>query len=187
MPKIVNHNEYREELLRKSFLLFSRKGYSNVTIRELAKVLGISTGLLYHYFDSKDTLFEQMVQFLVREDVAQFGMMEQNTSSFSPEHVIEVLFQFIQSKESYFQSIVLMVGDVYRYNEDGHNLDVLKECLRIYREAIRQHLNLENSEFEKMLLSILIGTIFQRMIDPNEVSFEETSEFLQKTYPIMAV
>ena len=136
MPKIVNHDEYREELLHKAFGLFARKGYSKVTIREIAKELGVSTGTLYHYFENKDVLFEQMVRLLVREDVKELRLMEVQTRIQSPERIIEVLFQFIQSKEFYFQSVVLMVCDVYRYNEEGHSLSVLKDCLGIYRNAI---------------------------------------------------
>jgi AcrR family transcriptional regulator len=185
MPKIVNHDDYREELLRKAFQLFARKGYSKVTIRELAKELEVSTGTLYHYFENKDVLFEQMVKLLATEDVAQLNVMERRSFAHTPERVIEVLFRFIESKEFYFQSVILMVCDVYRYNEEGHKLSVLKDCLNIYREAISQHLNLGNPELEKMLLSIVIGTIFQRMLDPVDVSYVQTSDVLQKIYPII--
>lgn len=185
MPKIVNHDEYREELLRKAFRLFARKGYSKVTIRELAKELEVSTGTLYHYFENKDVLFEQMVKLLAKEDVAQLDVMERRSFAKTPERVIEVLFQFIQSKEFYFQSVILMVCDVYRYNEEGHKLGVLKDCLDIYREAISNHLDLGNPELENMLLSVVIGTIFQRMLDPKSVTYGQTSDVLQKIYPFL--
>ena len=42
MPKIVNHTEYREELLEKCFELFARSGFQSVTMREIGKKLGIS-------------------------------------------------------------------------------------------------------------------------------------------------
>ncbi len=186
MPKIVDHDEYREEILRKSFPLFARRGYSKVTIRVLAKELGISTGTLYHYFENKEVLFEQMVRLLAREDAAQLDVMERKSFARTPEKVVEILFQFIQSKEFYFQSVILMVCDVFRYNEQGHkNLSVLKDCLDIYREAIHRHLKLGNPSWENLLLSIVIGTIFQRMLDPQGVSYETTSEELQKIYPFL--
>jgi AcrR family transcriptional regulator len=185
MPKIVNHDAYREELLRNAFQLFARKGYSKVTIRELAKELDVSTGTLYHYFENKDILFEQMVRLLAKEDVAQLNRMERGTQDPSPERLMDVLFQFIHSKEFYFQSVILMVCDVYRYNEEGHKLSVLKDCLQIYRSAISQHLNLGNRDLENMLLSIAIGTIFQRMLDPKGVTYSQTSQVLQKIYPFL--
>ena len=42
MPKIVNHETYREELLEKGFDLFANKGYT-ITMRELASGLKVST------------------------------------------------------------------------------------------------------------------------------------------------
>ena len=58
MPKIVDVEQYRKELLLKSAELFAEKGYANMTTRELAQGLGVSTGTLYHYFPSKAALFE---------------------------------------------------------------------------------------------------------------------------------
>lgn len=185
MPKIVNHDDQREELLRRAFQLFARKGYAKVTVREIAKELGVSTGTLYHYFENKEVLFEQMVRLLVREDVNELKIMERRKKAQSPDEIIEVLFQFIQSKEFYFQSVILLVSDIYRYNEDGHSLSVLKDCLVIYRNAISQHLNLGNKDLENILLSVVIGTIFQRMLDPKVVSYVNVNNVLQKLYPYL--
>ncbi|NJL79674.1 MAG: helix-turn-helix transcriptional regulator, partial [Richelia sp. SM2_1_7] len=60
MPKIVDHEKYRKELLWKSFDLFAQKGYGSVTMREIAKELGVSTGTLYHYFPNKESLYLQL-------------------------------------------------------------------------------------------------------------------------------
>ena len=59
MPKIVDHEQYRKELLGKCFDLFAQKGYGSITMRQIAQGLGVSTGTLYHYFPSKQALFEQ--------------------------------------------------------------------------------------------------------------------------------
>ena len=56
MPKIVDHDEYRKELLERCFGIFSRKGFSNVTMREIVSEIGVSTGTLYHYFDTKEKI-----------------------------------------------------------------------------------------------------------------------------------
>jgi AcrR family transcriptional regulator len=69
MPKIVDSEEYRKELLDKCFDLFANKGYANVTTRQIAKELGISTGAMYHYFPSKQALFEQLVEQISWQDV----------------------------------------------------------------------------------------------------------------------
>ncbi|MCW5771294.1 MAG: TetR family transcriptional regulator [Rhodospirillaceae bacterium] len=56
-----NYPEIRREILRKSAAVFARQGYSNTTIADLAKANGISRGLLYHYFESKEQLLAEML------------------------------------------------------------------------------------------------------------------------------
>ena len=72
MPKIVDRDHYRQELLMKSFDLFAQKGYSSITMRQLAQGIGVSTGTLYHYFPSKEALFLQLAEELDRQDVMLF-------------------------------------------------------------------------------------------------------------------
>lgn len=57
MPKIVDHKEYRRNLLEKAVVTFSEKNYADVSMRDIAADLGVSTGTLYHYFPSKQELF----------------------------------------------------------------------------------------------------------------------------------
>ena len=58
MPKIVDHDKYRDDILLGCFNLFAARGFSGVTMREVAKELDISTGSLYHYFPNKQEMFE---------------------------------------------------------------------------------------------------------------------------------
>jgi AcrR family transcriptional regulator len=69
MPKIVDHDRYRKELLGKCFDLFAAKGYGSITMREIAQGLGVSTGTLYHYFPNKKVLFEQLIEQMAERDV----------------------------------------------------------------------------------------------------------------------
>jgi len=57
----ANYADIRREILRKSAALFARLGYPNATIADLAEANAISRGLLYHYFDSKESLLREML------------------------------------------------------------------------------------------------------------------------------
>ena len=72
MPKIVDHDRYRKELLQGSLDLFAERGYGSITMRQIAKGLGVSTGTLYHYFPSKESIFMQLVQELCEQDISSF-------------------------------------------------------------------------------------------------------------------
>jgi AcrR family transcriptional regulator len=71
VPKVVDHQAYRAELIAKSFALFAEHGYAALTMRELAKGLGVSTGTLYHYFPTKEELFHQLVAAQTDQDFTE--------------------------------------------------------------------------------------------------------------------
>jgi TetR/AcrR family transcriptional regulator, transcriptional repressor of bet genes len=56
MPKVVDHEQRREELAAAVWRLASRDGLDAVTIRAVAKEAGWSTGALHHYFADKEEL-----------------------------------------------------------------------------------------------------------------------------------
>jgi AcrR family transcriptional regulator len=51
-----------EEILDAALLVFGEHGYARTRLDEVARRAGISKGTLYLYFDSKETLFREMVR-----------------------------------------------------------------------------------------------------------------------------
>lgn len=49
MPKLVDHVSYRKHLLAHCLDLFAERGYSALTMRQIAEALNVSTGTLYEY------------------------------------------------------------------------------------------------------------------------------------------
>jgi AcrR family transcriptional regulator len=56
MPKVVDHEQRREELAAAVWRLASRDGLDAVTTRAVAAEAGWSTGALHHYFADKEEL-----------------------------------------------------------------------------------------------------------------------------------
>jgi AcrR family transcriptional regulator len=56
VPKIVDHDARREELVEATWRVVARAGMVGATMREIAREAGVSTGLLAHYFDDKEDL-----------------------------------------------------------------------------------------------------------------------------------
>ena len=56
MPKIVDHELRRQELLAATWRVIARTGIIGVTTREIAREAGVSTGVLAHYFADKEEL-----------------------------------------------------------------------------------------------------------------------------------
>lgn len=56
------NEDIRKRILDRAKEDFSRKGYLKTSMRDIAGKVGISTGNIYNYFESKDELFRAVVQ-----------------------------------------------------------------------------------------------------------------------------
>jgi TetR/AcrR family transcriptional regulator, cholesterol catabolism regulator len=52
----------RDELLYIAAALFAEKGYRNTTVRDIADAAGILSGSLYHHFDSKESMVDEILR-----------------------------------------------------------------------------------------------------------------------------
>ena len=59
MPKIVDHEERRAEVLEATWRVIATRGLDAATVRQIAKEAGVSSGVLAHYFADKDDILVQ--------------------------------------------------------------------------------------------------------------------------------
>jgi AcrR family transcriptional regulator len=55
-------NSRRDELLQIAAGLFAEKGFKNTTVRDIADAAGILSGSLYHHFDSKESMVDEILR-----------------------------------------------------------------------------------------------------------------------------
>src|SRR4051812_2885334 len=51
----------RDELLQIAATLFAERGFRNTTVRDIADAAGILSGSLYHHFDSKEAMVDELL------------------------------------------------------------------------------------------------------------------------------
>lgn len=76
--RIVKDPEVRKkEILMGALKVFSKKGYDKTTITDIAKELGISQGLCYRYYASKEDIYdaalEEYSDYIVNSNVKRFN------------------------------------------------------------------------------------------------------------------
>ena len=55
----------KEEIIKAFFEVVSEHGFAKATIRETARVAGCNRGMLHHYFDSKESIIEAAVAYVM--------------------------------------------------------------------------------------------------------------------------
>jgi AcrR family transcriptional regulator len=70
-------SERRDEILAIAAELFADRGFAATTVREIADAAGILSGSLYHHFDSKESMADELVRELLERVIAVYrGIVE---------------------------------------------------------------------------------------------------------------
>jgi len=59
-PKVVE--DRREQIIDAAMRVFSQKGFTRATNKDIAREAGITPGLIYYYFESKEKLLEALIE-----------------------------------------------------------------------------------------------------------------------------
>lgn len=81
MPRSREQNEFIKDETRQKIVdaargLFAKKGLAATSVADIAAAAGISAGLLYHYFASKEQLFGELVRTAVEGSGGSIGEIE---------------------------------------------------------------------------------------------------------------
>jgi AcrR family transcriptional regulator len=170
MPKIINHDQYREDMIIKCFELFGKKGFINVTMREIAADLNVSTGALYHYFPTKQAIFEQMMSYIIKKDLER--LREATNLDELPEDRMIKAGEVIDKNKEYYQKILLLTLDYFRNQPEGDTEEMFKRFARNYIDTISSQIDLPE-QMSDSIFYWLIGLIYAGLLCPSLVSIEE--------------
>ncbi|NPB08389.1 MAG: TetR/AcrR family transcriptional regulator [Aquificae bacterium] len=60
-------SDTKQKILESALKLFSRKGFKETTIKDIAKEVGITEGAIYRHFTSKDEIINELLTNITRE------------------------------------------------------------------------------------------------------------------------
>ncbi|BAZ88348.1 TetR/AcrR family transcriptional regulator [Dolichospermum compactum] len=181
MPKIVDHEQYRKELLSKCFDLFAAKGYAAITMRQISAGLKVSTGTLYHYFPNKQALFEQLVEEISQQDVitalTEFG--GKKTLS----ELMEALGQYLVKNEDYLIKWTYLWVDFCQHQDSKimlNNSTVFKRANQRCQQVACDLLGVRDVVLASFVLSFVNGVVLEKLWGNENIDFPEQCKLLGK-------
>ena len=84
------------EILYAALELFIRRGYAATKIGDIAQAVGMSTGLLFHYFESKEKLYTTLIEYGVEGPMSMMNLDQTEPLAFFEEAARQVLL-FVKS------------------------------------------------------------------------------------------
>ncbi len=165
MPKIVDHGARRFEILSQALSLFARQGFDCVTMRGLAAHLGVSTGVLHHYFDGKEALFAAMLRHVARLKVAT--VKTDLPPEASPAMHVVALVDVLLRQAELIQQVLLVCMDYQRAHPED---PLIGEVLDVYRQALIKDFAQGDRQKAEIALSYIIGILTQRILVANQAN-----------------
>lgn len=147
------YKEIREEkrslIMETALEHFAGEGYHATTINHIAKHAGISKGLMYNYFESKEALLKAIIQKSLTDvfnyfDIERDGYLTENEFEF----FIRKIETILREKRSFWRLLfqLLMQNDVR-----DHLLRSFMEEDSLIRSGILPGENLSTSQIMKMI------------------------------------
>lgn len=179
MPKIVDHDQYRKELLSKCFDLFAQKGYGSITMRQIAQEMGVSTGTLYHYFPSKEALFEQLVEEISQQDVS--AALAELEGAETLQDAMLALGKYLVKNEDYFiKWTFVWVNFCQHQDANIKNNSVFTRANKRYQQAACEFLGIQDEVLASFILSFVNGLILEKLWGDESIDFVEQCVLLGK-------
>ncbi|MDT7726840.1 MAG: TetR/AcrR family transcriptional regulator, cholesterol catabolism regulator [Actinomycetota bacterium] len=138
MREVPVKTSRRAELLALSAKLFAERGYVSTTVRDIADAAGILSGSLYHHFDSKESIADEIITGFLDELFGTYG--EIVAAGHGPRETLEAVVA------ASFDSIHRRPAEVAIYQNEA------KHLMQLPRFG---YLNQRNAEFRKLWNTIL--------------------------------
>lgn len=91
----------RDELISAALKLFMENGYENTSVRMILSEVNGEVGMFYHYFKSKDELFEAALRLYFRQYSERFGQIAADSSLSLADQFNRILRLFETTSDGY--------------------------------------------------------------------------------------
>lgn len=123
MTRKEQKEERKKAILMTALKLFVDRGYYETKITDIAKAVPMSTGLMFHYFESKEDLLLELVKMGLQGSASVGAGAEMVPPDIYLEKFLEQLFSYAEQQPWVFNMFVFM-GQVRRVGmpEEARNL-----------------------------------------------------------------
>ncbi|MDC7218562.1 MAG: TetR/AcrR family transcriptional regulator [Spirochaetales bacterium] len=163
MPKIIDHEKRKQDILRKALSLFAREGYAQSSLSLLAEKCEISRPTLYLYFKDKDDIFRYALKNFTDDMFDKYKTIASKGEKRTAEILVRIYIDIID-KCGANRDFLICLSDFMRHEKNqGKNYDDLVRrrtikleymLIRLLTEAVRK------GELRDLPIRSLVGQFF---------------------------
>lgn len=180
MPKVSDTylETRRQQVLDAAYSCFAQRGFHETTMQDIAQEAGVSYGVVYHYFDSKEDLIEEAWQ--ARREARDLRYQEAQQMDTAPEVMAAFLNLSLKRLElpefgTEMRFRILLFAEALRNPRIAEKLrEVWNDVMEEFEDVIRQgqergeiNPDVEPRALARVYLAIHDGLVLQKTIDPD--------------------
>jgi len=162
LPKIIDYDSKRQEIIEKSKVVFAKHGYHNTNLSLISKKCGMGRTTLYQYFKNKDEIFYHTVGSTLEEINTQVDVITANEELTFIEKIKEIIQQLTESRDNNQTFILLLETWLVLNREKNEMLDKLKNDIQELKEKLENLIRdaIEAREIKPVDSKSLAATIY---------------------------
>jgi TetR/AcrR family transcriptional regulator, cholesterol catabolism regulator len=121
-------SQRRADVVRLAGELFAQKGFRATTVREIADAAGILSGSLYHHFDSKESICDEILSGFLGDVLADYRNAV--AASSDPRQVLERIVRSSSRTLTRHRAAVAMLQSDWNYFSSDERYGYLRKDLR---------------------------------------------------------
>lgn len=190
--KAVLEGGKRDEILNAALELFLKNGYEATSIRMILEQVNGEVGMFYHYFHSKQEVFDKAVEFFFKKSGEKFSIiMNRETNHSTLKSRLEQLYECYSDCMEELSKIAS--GSVHWSVLYALHAQTLEAMLPAFRSMIHELLQaagrdhcLDQEYLASFLLKGISGLVHDKSFSalPFEIRVQETVELICRTLQI---
>jgi len=149
----------RKQILDASFQLMAENGYESTTIAEIARKANISKGLVYNYFESKESILRSLVEGAFQEGDQLMGEIMQGDARQSLRNLLNWFFRELRERPDFWKLISSLSLKVERFEFIQTILTTkMNEYVR-FLTGLLTEMGIEHPEEEARVIAALMDGI----------------------------
>ncbi len=175
----------RQSIVEAAFTLFAERGYAQTSMTLVAQRAGISKGLIYHYFQSKQELLLGIFHFYKQQGAQQLAWDESDSAAQKLRKLIELNFSYLtdQPQIRKFSFQIALQAEVVEGLKKA--IEQNKGYWEKQMHEIFRALGYAEPELESIKLTCLMDGIALRYLSVHDYPLARMKQLIFKEYGLL--
>jgi AcrR family transcriptional regulator len=166
-PRSRKGEQTRARLLTAAKVVFERSGFLDARVSDIAEEAGLSHGSFYHYFDSKEEVFREVVEGVEEKLSAPLGsvILDPNSHATPRERISEAILRHMEAyrEEAKIMGVIEMVSryDTQLQESRTGRLESYRTLVAASLRQLQEH-GLVDPELDPDIAAAILGSMTSR-------------------------